>query len=305
MGELIAFLIVVAAVKKFLADPIIDGIYAARGQDSPRMAAVRQQRAADGVPARYGAGDYFRDLLADFWEDMRAGRDAARNADGGERVSWWERWRAARDAMGRARRTAYRKLIDPVGGPADPAPVPAPDPVESVEPPYELADERPEPGTVRFTDTGREQWDGTAWVPYPEPRTAPKTVLTSQEEPMTAATGEAVNFETAIAQLDAIDEALDQMNRNVDIVENERNDIAAAAETLQQSLAALSLDAETLDGVGQLLDFIDPDFVMAIIDKTAAAKNAVAATRAHLIATYGDAADTVASTGVDSGFLNA
>lgn len=318
MGELLAFLIVVAAVKRFVADPVIDGIYAARGQDSPRMAAVRQQRAAEGRPARYGAGDYFRDLVADFWEDMRAGREAARAtaATDGRRVSWRDRWRAARAAMGQARRriansAPARRLIDPVGAvpgpePAIPEPKPAaPEPTAPVVPP-------PPVGTIRFTDNGREQWNGTNWVPFPEPgpesRQQPdpsSTPAHQQEETVTAPTGEAVNLETTLAQLDAIDEALQTMDGSVDVLDAQRAEVASASEMLQASLAAKNLDSETLAGVSALLDYLDPDSVKQMIDKIAGAKAAVAATRAHVLATYADAANTVSSTGIDADYLSA
>lgn len=311
MGALLAFLIVVWAVKRFIADPIIDGIYAARGQDSPRMAAIRRDRAAGGHPARYGASDYFRDLVADFWEDMRAGRDAVRAAEraDGRPVSWRERWRAAMAAMDNTRQRVadappVRRLIDPVGVSPEPAPVlPESEPVPAVP------QSPPDVGTVRFTDTGRERWDGTSWVPVPEPiRPLPKPArpyVPILEEDMTAPTGEAVNVETTLAQLDAIDDALRAIDASVDVLDGQRAEVAAASEMLHASLTAKNLDGETLGGVSALLDYLDPDFVKAMIDKIEAAKAAVAATRAHVLATYADAANTVASTGINADYLAA
>lgn len=76
--ELIAFLIVVAAVKKFLLDAAVDGIYALKGKTPPRyqMKLAKRRAAAQeaGEPARYGARDFVRDLWHDAVEDAREKR---------------------------------------------------------------------------------------------------------------------------------------------------------------------------------------------------------------------------------------
>lgn len=77
--ELIAFIIVVIAVKKFVLDAAVDGIYAVQGKTPPRLQAKLQaaSKRSNGSP-RYGAGDYFRDLWHDAMEDAREARVAKR-----------------------------------------------------------------------------------------------------------------------------------------------------------------------------------------------------------------------------------
>jgi hypothetical protein len=80
-------LVIILFAAYVIATVAVDGIYAARGEDSPRWRrrlARAEARAAKGGgqspdgPPRYGSRDYFRDLGAAFWSNRRDRLDARR-----------------------------------------------------------------------------------------------------------------------------------------------------------------------------------------------------------------------------------
>ena len=130
-------------------------------------------------------------------------------------------------------------------------------------------------------------------------------------------TGEVANYETAMVELDAIEEAqrnhLEQAQAALSKLQGARQDIsntqatyrpaAEAAGNTHQSLAALNLDAETIANTGTMADAMPPNDVDVMFDQLEAmearvaqqvvnAEAALAATEAArqvLLAKYGEA----------------
>jgi hypothetical protein len=149
---------------------------------------------------------------------------------------------------------------------------------------------------------------------------------------MTTATGEAVNYETTVNELEKLIEAcrtwLDQVTAALKCCEEAKNAIedaqsgyktaASVAASILDHLAAMSLDAHTLGLIGAIKEALpasDVDVVLALLeeaeaklktmrDNAAAALDAAQAALAHVVAEYGEEAAKVAGNlGGDPTFL--
>jgi hypothetical protein len=150
---------------------------------------------------------------------------------------------------------------------------------------------------------------------------------------VTAPTGEVVNYETALAEIDAAiadvttridaDQAalasIAETKAAIDVVQTNYQATATAAQTKLDHEAALNLDGTTLGHAGDTVDAMPPNAVEGLYDQAEAmelliqarldadevALASLEAERAHLIATYGDAHATVAGNlGGDSRFVS-
>lgn len=151
---------------------------------------------------------------------------------------------------------------------------------------------------------------------------------------MSAPTGEAVNYETTVAELEALErvqqehvdqcaaavKAADDLASAVDGMQQTYRQASGAAALMSEHLAAKNLDSTTLANAGTVVDAM-PDGVVAewfdrieqvqsaARERLAAAEVALAATSAnlaHVQATYGDAHATVAGNlSGDASFLDA
>lgn len=167
----------------------------------------------------------------------------------------------------------------------------------------------------------------------PRPGKDPKPTTVNGEPPMSAPTGEAVNYETTVAELEAIEaeqrkqieqaqaclNAVTEAKAAIDGMQESYRATATAAGSVNDHLTALHLDGETLGHVGNSADAMPPSAVDNMYDQLevieAAAKTqrdnaevALASTEAALAtvhAKYGDAHATVAGElGGDSRFLD-
>lgn len=123
--------------------------------------------------------------------------------------------------------------------------------------------------------------------------------------PMGTATGEAVNYETAVHQIDLMLDDLRDINTHLEGIDSEVSDLAQASATLGGHLAALDLDADTLGPVNAAADTLGPEALKELFERIDAARTSLDAARDHIVATFADAAQTVATTGVNSDFVAA
>jgi hypothetical protein len=150
---------------------------------------------------------------------------------------------------------------------------------------------------------------------------------------MTAPTGEAVNYETTIAELDAQERqaqemqdtaaglraAAEQMRAHADAMQQQAQAAVAAAQSTHDHLAARSLDGQTLAATGDAATAMDPNQLDALYDQveqmeTQAAGHeqqaeqmlaSIADARSTIEEKYGDAHNTVAAElGGDASFLD-
>ncbi len=339
---------------------------AKKGIVPPRQQAKYGDQAA-GKVARYGFRNFLKDAWNDYWprrtEALIAARDA-KATNPGRKVSWRERLAAAKAKVTELGRKVNEKVVQP----REPKPVDPPTTPE--QPPLAVDTGDVEPGTRRFTDTGQEEWDGTTWRPVPSdgdstpvgtlrfnngvdeswdgtrwvplppllpnPRTAPtgKPAPTSTGGTMTAPTGEAVNYETTIVELDKLEQEqqthLEQciaaeaaINTAAgaigDMQDSYRSSSAAAAST-HEHLSALNLDGATLAHTGDTADAMPAGAVdnyyaqLEVMQQLAkerrdAAQVALESTqsaKATIVQKYGDAHTVVAGElSGDSRFLDA
>lgn len=344
MDLILGAIVIAILVKKVVADSIVDHDYAKRGKVSPRMRAKYGPRAEAQV-AQYGFTDFLRDAWRDYWprrtEALVAARDAKAEAKArGESVGFRQRLAHARGVLERT----YHRVVDPVE--RKPAPAPEPAAEEPVTPLVDSADPDREPGTRRVNAIGEwEWWDGNHWQPEtkpdrpdtqpavdPAPATQPRPTPTGGPT-MTAPTGEAVNYETTVAELEAQIRALQGQVDSAQAVVRSVADAKAAVDQMQQTYrssaeaaqskldheAALNLDDTTMGHAGTQADSLPPSAVDTMYEhleqveqeakerltQTEAALAAAEAELAHLQATYGDAHATVAGNlGGDSRFLD-
>lgn len=333
----------VYALAKIVSDTTVDYALAKRGKVSPRLERKHGgQAAARRATAGYGLRGYLAASWNDYWPRRAEALKAARDAKAaGSAPRFRDRLRVATGTL--------RKLVDPV--PTKDADGQDPQPTEpeqrTAPPPPALAVDSGdvEPGTVRYTDAGREQWDGEQWrpapdLPAPSPEDPPagetptgETQPDREEAPVTAPTGEAVNYETTLSEIDAM--VADTQGRldSATVVVGKIAEAKAAVDQMQQTYqrsadaarskldheSALGLDSTTLGHASDAADALPPNAVSDMFDQLEAveqvatarveaeqqALESLEAERAHLVATYGDAHDTVASNlGGDSRFLN-
>jgi hypothetical protein len=340
MGLLLAILLIVWLVSKAVNDAKLDHTYARQGMVSPRLEAKYGSRdAAQARVAKYGIFDHLRDAWRDSWARRTDAMIAARNAraaDGG-RTTFRDRIRAARDVVDAppppAAAPATTATADPPAVPAqrsadpDPAP-PTPGPPADPAPPADPTG--PEP-SIRFDPDPDEPVDTD-----PDPTNAapaPGAADSTSGGTVTTPTGEVVNFETALAdldaripqvqaQIDAADAALAsiaQAKASIETLQTNYEPTAAASANAMDSKAALNLDGTTMGHAGTAVDAMPVGAVNDLYeameqveqetqvrrDQAVTALASLEAEREHLIATYADANDTVAGNlGGDSRFLD-
>lgn len=336
MGLLLAVLLITWAFKKAVADSIVDNNLAKQGIVSPRMQARHGDQAGAKVD-QYGMFDFFRDAWSDYWGRQGEALAAARTAPpppGKSRVSLGDRLDAGIAKLGEgvqraADSPAVRTLVDPV----EPKPSRKPLPPEPPVVPVVDSGDVPE-GTRRLTDDGwEEKYDGR-WRPVSkQPDSPPAPPAPSTGGTMTAPTGEAVNYETTIAELTALADAqrghLDQCTAALQQIESAKAAIgdmqdsyrasSAAAAATAEHLAAKNLDGVTLANAGQTVDAMPAGKVDEMFDqlegmeaeakqRLADAEIALTSTETnlqHIQVTYGDAYTTVTGNlGGDSSFLD-
>jgi hypothetical protein len=329
---LLAVMLLTWAVKRTVSDAIVDNNLAKQGIVSPRMERKHGATAAAKVD-RYGFTDFLRDAWNDYWprraDALIAARDA-KAANPGEKVRFRDRLAAAKDVVvNGARKVAaspvVRKLVEPVERKPRPEPEPAADEIPDATRYADL-----EPGTRRNTDDGDEEWDGYAWRPARKQETPAPTAGGT----MTTPTGEAVNYETTVAELEALlreqqlhldactaaERALGEAKGHIGDMQDSYRSSSAAAASTHEHLAVLNLDADTLGNTGTVADAMPAGAVDTYFDQLEAmevmakerrdaaevALQATEAALAGIVAKYGDAATTVAGDlGGDSRFLAA
>lgn len=353
MGLFLVIALISWAITKSIHNGVVDHTYAKQGMVSPRLQA-KYGDSAQAKTAKYGFFDYLDDAWSDYWRSAAQIRAVDRQAhveqrivNPKQRVTWRQRWTAVKEGMARAGRV----LVEPVGAATADRPVVEPESAPRVVDTGDVP-----AGTRRFTDDGEEEWTGAEWVPVHEPvavtepefsDAAPATEPTSPDpspstspEPlpatggtMTAPTGEAVNYETTVNELEAqaavqrehVDacavavKAMDEAAAAVDGMQETYRSASAAAASHLDHLTNLNLDGTTVGHVGDTADALPAGVVdtwftqieevkSAAEQRLQAAEAALAATEAalaHVQATYGDANATVAENlGGDSRFLD-
>jgi hypothetical protein len=111
------------------------------------------------------------------------------------------------------------------------------------------------------------------------------------------------NFETTLAQLDLLEQKLSQVDAATETLEQLRTEIRDEVSILVDMLTAVNIDGATAAGLDQVVDALSPQHIDPLVQAHEVGSAALAATRENVIATYSDAADVVASTGVDAPFL--
>lgn len=319
---------------------------AKQGKISPRLEAKYGSAAnARAKVDKYGFFDFLRDAWNDYWprrtEALIAARDA-KAANPGQPVRLRDRiTAAARVVAGAARRVAdapiVRRVLDPIE-PRPAADMPPPEP----EPPLAVDLDDVDEGTRRFTDTGEEEFFNGEWRPVPA---APDTFTAPPPEPaieplnptaggtVTAPTGEAVNYETTVAELEALAReqrlhldaciaahaALVAAKGYIGDMQDSYRASSAAAASTHEHLESLHLDGVTLAHTGTTADAMPAGAVDTYFDQleameamaeqrrdaAEAALQATEAALANIQAKYGDAATTVAGDlSGDSRFLD-
>lgn len=341
-------------ITKTVNEAKTDRALAEKGIVSPRLQAKYGDQ-AKAKTDRYGLVDFLADAWSDNWanrtEARRTAREAAKTtapAPGKAKVSWWQRLKAAQRAVS----AAGRKLIDPV-----PHRQPVADTPEPVGPAPQKPDVRhcPDCGQpLTHTDGRWRHPDGKrcreTGRPYgqpanPEPASTqkperPRPVDTPTPEPaphptrkgVPAVSGEAVNYETTVAELEALIadlrlwlEACIAALAKVEEAKNHITDMQASyrsaagrAAGILEHLAAMHLDATTLAHIGAIADALPAskvdqmlasleeaeELLKAARDNAADALAAAEAALAHIVAEYGEEAAKVAQNlGGDSTFL--
>jgi hypothetical protein len=298
-GTFLAILLLMWAVKRTFVDSAIDFTYARQGKVSPRLEA-KYGKEAPQFTAGYGFLDYVGDAWRDHWQRKNAALAADREEymkNPGPRVRLRDRVARAKQNMA----TAYRTVVDP--RPAkDATPDRAEDAAEPAVTPLVESGDVP-PGTVRITDTGREQWDGARWVPAPEPEPTttppaaaaepvgrPARTVSADPNPNhsggPAMTGEAANHETTVATLEALaadqrteleaaiaaEQALEQAATAIDTMQQTYQQSSDTARSVHDQLTGLHLDQETLALTGTAADALPAGVVNTMYDELEAMK---------------------------------
>jgi hypothetical protein len=342
VSAFIAILLMMYAGKKAIGDAIVDNNLAKQGIVSPRMQAKHGQSAAAKV-AKYGLSDFLRDAWNDYWPRRADALIAARNAKAanpGEKVRFRDRLAAGTAVIRRGVQKsapAVRRLVEPVPPKTTAVPVPAVDPAPALAVDTGDVDE----GTRRFVDGGgQEEYRDGQWRPVPKTpdtfggKTAdPAPTGTPAGGAVSAPTGEAVNYETTVNELEKlIHEQRQHLDSCIaaqgciaaakgaigDMQDSYRASSAAAGST-HEHLAAKHLDGVTLAHTGTTADAMPAGAVDSYYDqlevmeemarqRREAAEVALHSTEAALAnvqAKYGDAHATVAGDlSGDSSFLD-
>lgn len=329
MELLIGAAIYALIIQKMWTAARTDHELAKQGKVSPRLEAKYGSAAAARAKVdRYGFTDFLRDAYRDFWDRRGEALVAARNAPPaapGRKVRWRDRLSAAKTVITSTAKKVtgsrvVRKLVDPVELKPKRGPAPEPD----VPDPYPLGDpaaESPRKYSIYVDDE-------------PEPaRTTQKAQPSTTGGTMTEPTGEATNFNSAIAEIDKLirllqvqyDQAtvamraINAVDAAIDGFQLRQKQIAAAARSLADHLAALNLDSASLgpvleaaevlsaNDVGEMLEHLEQlrAKVQKVISSCDAAIGALNAARASIVGKYADAANTVEEhLGGDSRFLS-
>lgn len=272
-------------VVKGLATAASDVSYAVRGQVSPRITAKLAARQAAGGSRRYGPGDYLRDLWHDSWEDARTTR---------------ERKRAKRD-LERA------GVFEPYPDDDTPDPWDHAKPTEPAAPTVEPVTAPPATPAPR--------------KPSPKPNTSTGgsvAVEAANYEGAIAALAQTIQQLTVVQhQIEWAGTEITAANNSVEAVDEARAPLHDDVVSLKEQLTAKGVPmAASLETV---VAAISPDKVQELQDALAAvdalvaamhaavveAHDAAAKIQAEIAAKLGDAADTVAATGIDPTFLAA
>lgn len=342
----------------------VDQELARKGIVSPRLQA-KYGDAAKAKTARYGALDFVADAWSDLWRDRTQVRreavaavdEASRPATAPEaspsakpvRPSLRDRFRKVVAAA----KKAGRRLVEPVEPRSATQPV---SPPAVSDPPPAAANNRPDDDVRVCPDCGETLepvsggWIHSGGRPCPahaQPAAPPQPTLPKQpvppphdeaaptprrKKPMTTATGEAVNYETTVAQLEALiaelRKWLEACIAALDCVEQAKNhitdmqqgyrDSAQIAAGILEHLAAMNLDATTLGLIGAIRDALPASAVDEMLagleeceerlktskENAATALAAAEAALQHVVAEYGEEAAKVASNlGGDPTFL--
>lgn len=344
MELLLGAMVLALLFTKTISEAKTDQELARKGVISPRLQARhggREQAAAK--VAKYGFLDHLRDSWRDHWARRTDATIAARNAraaDGRSRPRWRDRVKAAGAAIAAPwKPDADDKPADPVvalppSAPVAPAPAADPDPFAMPPPDPDPFTPLPPPAASAEPAEPPDPAPGPAPAPAPpptNPEPTPEPAPTATPGG-TMSTGEVTNYETALAELDEqIAEVTEQLDAAqgavsalataeaaVDAMQQSYEGTAAAVATTLDHEAALNLDGTTLAHTGAAVDAMPAGAVNSLYEATEAAKAMaqervagaeatlaeLQAKREHLIATYADAADTVATNlGGDSTFV--
>lgn len=335
MGVFLAIMIVVWVLQKAARDAALDHEYAKRGEVSPRLA--HKYGGADRARAKvakYGFTDYLRDSYRDAWARRTDATIAARDArpvDGGQRVTLRDRHRAAKARIvtdpaqtvgGVAAPPDATPPTRPVPPPTSPAPEPpAPTSPEPPPPPEAPAVPEPQPGATPASDAAADP-------PTPAPPAA-EAVPDAAGEPtpggddVSAPTGEVLNYETACAENEAMQQAvkaaidagmaalssMSSAKSAVNDVQTVYNPTADAAVAKLDQLSAMGLDTTTITHAAAQVDALPVGAVDELYDATEQVESEIAARvaqaqialaalqaeRAELDANYAAASETVAT----------
>jgi hypothetical protein len=316
VGTLIVIWLFMAAVKHLVVNGYEDMAFARRGRVSPRrQEVIEKARSRAAQPARYGLRGYLQDLWHDSWEGAREDRVRKRSglpvlADGLRWASdddYPDPWRHAQPVQpARPRRAEAVEDVTPKTVPQPPR-QPAPTPAAPTTTPA------PKPAPTPTTPPAPRQ-------PSPTPTTAGGNVAI-----------EATNFESAVAaqqqtikMLEVLltltqdaQTAIQAANGCVESLDGRRSTLNEDVRSLSEQLQAKRLDGASVAGAEQVLLALAPTAIQRVHEAMETGLNGVAnihaaieealaaagASLASMQGTYADAADTVASTGVDATFL--
>lgn len=144
---------------------------------------------------------------------------------------------------------------------------------------------------------------GTCNLRAVDDKPEPTNQETSGGEIMSAPTGEAVNYETTVNQIQAAEELVSTVAERLDGADLAVAELRGTVEQLSAAMGALHLDDGSMSGVNAALESLDPEHFADLFTKLDTAKVGLASARDSVVSTYGDAAATVAATGVDAEFL--
>lgn len=329
-----------------------DIVHAVKGTTPPHLEKARlkaqQQKKTPRERSPYAEGKpRIKDVAAVYWGDAmadaikahnrRRAEKAAQRAENERAVAAGEEPTRVRPSLKDRAKRWWRLLIDPVGEKPESPATGSTQPSDDEERPGPASDgrhRRPSDGPVVEPDAGATPSTATEGDKMPittedaaqrakDTRATGETAAraTTEGGGGVAPTGEAVNYETALAELDRIEEAqrthLDSTQVALTKVQEAKAAIsdsqanyrpaAEAAGSAHQHLSALNLDAETTAHTGTMVDAMPPnrvDEMFAQLEQMEAdaqqqvvnAEAALASTdsaRRVIVGKYGDAHSTV------------
>lgn len=314
----------IAAVCWVVGHAIGDISYAVQGKTPPRIAyraeraAAREARTGKPARTRTEGASAFRNYLANLWHD--AWTDAhTRRAD--RRTDRAAAYAAARNngtpAKDAARESGFGmlpRLQTAAAGilprQADPEPAQAERSAWEIQFEHEPADAEMRIACGACGETLTQNpygiWEHPAKADCAE-ATSPSTPTsaTTSTEGTTAMNGEAINYETTLAAHEEMLSQLTKISDYLTLIDVAVIELQSTAEQITAAGATFNLTAGALDGAQDVVDHLGPDDLHDLMTRADNAYAGVNASRDHLIATYGDAADIMATTGTDGAFVNA